>query len=144
MKKPVQLSTVSVNFKTMIALLNCHRAYLKELFTNATANHFKLFDCVQTSCPRTDDVDFCKDDFYEGFTMGDVDMTFENYEELFGASHNQTGDLFDDAGIDSFFDMKENSATNSICHGESAEEVYHVAFSAVVAHCKVKNHNLNS
>ncbi|CAL9150385.1 unnamed protein product [Musa hybrid cultivar] len=77
----------------------------------------------KTSCPRTDDVDFCKDDFYEGFTMGDVDMTFENYEELFGASHNQTGDLFDDAGIDSFFDMKENSATNSICHGESAEEV---------------------
>ncbi|WOL12334.1 hypothetical protein Cni_G21100 [Canna indica] len=74
------------------------------------------------SCPGTGDIDFCKGDFYEGLTMGDVDMTFENYEELFGASHNQTGDLFDDAGIDSFFDMKENSATNSISHGEFSEE----------------------
>ncbi|RWW48942.1 hypothetical protein BHE74_00044941 [Ensete ventricosum] len=110
---------------------------------STTPKVHQFFFCAYY-CPGTDDVDFCKDDFYEGFTMGDVDMTFENYEELFGASHNQTGDLFDDAGIEGFFDMKENSATNSICHGESAEEVYREAFSAVVAHCKVKIRSLNS
>ncbi|XP_074556689.1 zinc finger protein CONSTANS-LIKE 10-like [Curcuma longa] len=77
-------------------------------------------------CPGADDIEFCKE-FYDGFTMDDVDNKFENYEELFGASHNQTGDLFDDAGIDSYFDMKDNSATNSICNDDLLEEVKQMA-----------------
>uniref|UniRef100_A0A0A9DEI9 CCT domain-containing protein n=1 Tax=Arundo donax TaxID=35708 RepID=A0A0A9DEI9_ARUDO len=44
---------------------------------------------------------------YEDFCVDDVDLTFENYEELFGTSHVQTEQLFDDAGIDSYFEMKE-------------------------------------
>ncbi|KAG8059581.1 hypothetical protein GUJ93_ZPchr0002g24345 [Zizania palustris] len=44
---------------------------------------------------------------YEDFCVDDTDLTFENYEELFGTSHIQTEQLFDDAGIDSYFEMKE-------------------------------------
>ncbi|XP_074583827.1 zinc finger protein CONSTANS-LIKE 10-like [Curcuma longa] len=77
-------------------------------------------------CPGADDIEFCND-FYDGFTMEDADNTFANYEELFSASHKQTGDLFDDAGIDSFFSMKENSATDSICNGDLVVEVKQTA-----------------
>lgn len=69
------------------------------------------------------DLEIHKGDFYEDFTVDDVDLTFENYEELFGGSHDQSGQLFDDAGIDSFFDMKEMSGVNSNCQGEFAAEV---------------------
>ncbi|XXG53219.1 hypothetical protein AAC387_Pa03g1349 [Persea americana] len=41
------------------------------------------------------------DDIYEDF-----DLSFENYEELFGMSQNQPGQLFEDEGIDSLFDVK--------------------------------------
>ncbi|KAL5213139.1 hypothetical protein ABZP36_023986 [Zizania latifolia] len=51
---------------------------------------------------------------YEGICMDDADLTFENYEELFGTSHVQTEQLFDDAGIDSYFEMKEVLADESI------------------------------
>jgi hypothetical protein len=34
---------------------------------------------------------------------GHANMTFENYEELFGTSHIRTEELFDDTGIDSYF-----------------------------------------
>jgi len=44
---------------------------------------------------------------YEDLCVDDTDLTFENYEELFGTSHIQTEQLFDDAGIDSYFEMKE-------------------------------------
>ncbi|XP_065040351.1 zinc finger protein CONSTANS-LIKE 10-like isoform X1 [Musa acuminata AAA Group] len=73
-------------------------------------------------CPETNDTGFSKDDFDEGFTIGDVDMIFENYEELFGAANKQTKCLFDDAGIDSFYDRKKNSPACSLCHGELAAE----------------------
>ncbi|THU67424.1 hypothetical protein C4D60_Mb05t24480 [Musa balbisiana] len=73
-------------------------------------------------CPETNDTGFSKDDFDEGFTIGDVDMIFENYEELFGAANKQTKDLFDDAGIDSFYDRKKNSPACSLCHGKLAAE----------------------
>ncbi|KAF8737553.1 hypothetical protein HU200_014100 [Digitaria exilis] len=44
---------------------------------------------------------------YEDLCVDDADLTFENYEELFGTSHIQTEQLFDDAGIDSYFELKE-------------------------------------
>ncbi|URE31244.1 Zinc finger protein [Musa troglodytarum] len=103
--------------------------------TNPASSAVNAFSCAadlpagsmnstpKISCPRTDEIALFKDDFYDGLAVGDEDMTFENYEEFFGVSCNQTGDLFDDAGIDSYFDMKENSTTNSICDGEFAEEV---------------------
>ncbi|XP_066371425.1 zinc finger protein CONSTANS-LIKE 9-like isoform X1 [Miscanthus floridulus] len=68
--------------------------------------------CVQV--PYTPDKDmFSKDSIYEDFCVDDVDLAFENYEELFGTSHIQTEQLFDDAGIDSYFEVKEAPSGNS-------------------------------
>ena len=61
--------------------------------------------------------------FYDDFSVDDVDLTFENYEELFGVSHNPTEQLFEDAGIESFFETKETSAANSNCQVNPAAEV---------------------
>ncbi|KAL6909901.1 hypothetical protein ACP4OV_001560 [Aristida adscensionis] len=56
--------------------------------------------------PYTPDKDmFSKDSVYEDFCVDDVDLAFENYEELFGTSHIQTEQLFDDAGIDGYFEL---------------------------------------
>lgn len=84
---------------------------------------------VESTTPKlcgteTKDGEIHKDDFYDDFTVDDVDLTFENYEELFGGSHDRSGSgqLFDDAGIDSFFDMKEISGANSNCQGECIAE----------------------
>lgn len=64
--------------------------------------------------PYTPDKDmFSKDSIYEDFCVDDVDLAFENYEELFGTSHLQSEQLFDDAGIDSYFEVKEAPAGNS-------------------------------
>ncbi|KAG0447134.1 hypothetical protein HPP92_028501 [Vanilla planifolia] len=63
-----------------------------------------------------------KGDFYE-FAVDDVDLTFENYEELFGGSHAHSEQLFDDVGIDSFFETRENSMTHSNGQAEFAAEV---------------------
>ncbi|XP_072980793.1 zinc finger protein CONSTANS-LIKE 10-like [Typha angustifolia] len=73
-------------------------------------------------CERTKDCDLSKGGYCEDFGVDDVNLSFENYEELFGVSHNQTGQLFDDAGIDSFFEMKEMSAANSNSYSEFAAE----------------------
>jgi hypothetical protein len=64
--------------------------------------------------PYTPDKDmFSNDTIYEDFCVDDVDLAFENYEELFGASHIQTEQLFDDAGIDSYLEMEEAPAGNT-------------------------------
>ncbi|XP_008803171.2 zinc finger protein CONSTANS-LIKE 10 [Phoenix dactylifera] len=70
----------------------------------------------------TKDLGLSKDDFYEDLNMDDVDLNFENYEELFGASLSNAEQLFDDAGFDSFFELKEISAANSNCQGEFVTE----------------------
>uniref|UniRef100_A0A0D9WPH9 CCT domain-containing protein n=1 Tax=Leersia perrieri TaxID=77586 RepID=A0A0D9WPH9_9ORYZ len=71
-------------------------------------------DSTTAKVPYTADEDmFSKDSIYEDFCVDDVDLSFENYEELFGTSHIQTEQLFDDAGIDSYFESKEMPAGNS-------------------------------
>lgn len=49
---------------------------------------------------------------YENFVVDDTDLTFENYEELFGTQHMQREQLFDDAGIDSYFETNEMPAVD--------------------------------
>ncbi|XP_062222151.1 zinc finger protein CONSTANS-LIKE 9-like isoform X2 [Phragmites australis] len=55
----------------------------------------------------TDNDNFHDGSIYEDLCVDDADLTFENYEELFGTSHIQTEQLFDDAGIDNYFELKE-------------------------------------
>jgi hypothetical protein len=71
-----------------------------------------------------EELNYGKDTLYEELCMEDVDLTFENYEELFGGSHNQPGQLFDDAGFDTYFEMKENSGADSNCQGDYGTEVF--------------------
>jgi len=56
--------------------------------------------------PYAADDDKFNDGMYEDLCVDDTDLTFENYEELFGTTHIQTEQLFDDAGIDSYFEME--------------------------------------
>uniref|UniRef100_A0A1D1Z5S9 Zinc finger protein CONSTANS-LIKE 9 n=1 Tax=Anthurium amnicola TaxID=1678845 RepID=A0A1D1Z5S9_9ARAE len=64
----------------------------------------------------TDSLGICENDgLYEDFSMDNVDLNFDNYEELFGTSRNHSDNLFDDAEIDSMFEMKNPSATNDDC-----------------------------
>ncbi|EER89633.1 hypothetical protein BDA96_10G152400 [Sorghum bicolor] len=84
---------------------------LLPLATDQTAGSV---DSPPDKVPYTPDKDmFSKDSIYEDFCVDDVDLAFENYEELFGTSHIQTEQLFDDAGIDSYFEVKEAPAGNS-------------------------------
>nr|WCD39349.1 CO [Stipa breviflora] len=66
----------------------------------------------KVSCVTDEDM-FNDGSIYEDFCVDDAELTFENYEELFGTSHIQTEQLFDDSGIDSFFEMTEMSAADS-------------------------------
>ncbi|KAL1560931.1 Zinc finger protein CONSTANS-like [Salvia divinorum] len=58
------------------------------------------------------------DGCYDNFNMDEIDMGFENYDELFGMSHDNPKNIFGDDGI---FGMKEMSTSN--CQGASAAEV---------------------
>ena len=58
------------------------------------------------------------DGCYDNLNMDEIDMGFENYDELFGMSHDNPKNIFGDDGI---FGMKEMSTSN--CQGASAAEV---------------------
>ena len=63
--------------------------------------------CYISQVPyAADDDKFNDGSMYEDLCVDDTDLTFENYEELFGTTHIQTEQLFDDAGIDSYFEME--------------------------------------
>lgn len=60
---------------------------------------------LQISC-REQVVD---DGVYDDYTMDEVDMNIENYEELFGVGHNDPKHLFAKDGIDSLFGKKDQT-----------------------------------
>lgn len=57
----------------------------------------------------------------EDFSVDDVDLSFENYEEIFGDSYNMSKFLEDD-DMDGLFEM-DMPATNSTCQSEFIQEV---------------------
>ncbi|XP_068636732.1 zinc finger protein CONSTANS-LIKE 9-like [Aristolochia californica] len=61
-------------------------------------------------------------DMYEDFDVADVDLNFDNYEELFAMDQN-SGQFLEDSGMDGLFATKEMSATDSYCQGEFLLEV---------------------
>lgn len=54
------------------------------------------------------------EDLYEEFSMDDIDLSFENYEELFGISQTQSEQLFENGGIDSLFGNRDLAGTDVI------------------------------
>ncbi|XP_011100551.1 zinc finger protein CONSTANS-LIKE 9 [Sesamum indicum] len=59
------------------------------------------------------------DDFYDVFNMDEVDLSIENYEELFGAALDNP-QLFGNDSIEGIFGTKDMSASN--CQGAYAAE----------------------
>ncbi|KAF3796806.1 Zinc finger protein CONSTANS-LIKE 9 [Nymphaea thermarum] len=52
-------------------------------------------------------------ELYDGFNMDDMDLSFENYEELFGESHNDSELPFEEGDADSLFWGQNVSAADS-------------------------------
>lgn len=46
--------------------------------------------------------------------MDDIDLSFENYEELFGISQTQSEQLFENGGIDSLFGIRDPAGADVI------------------------------
>ena len=55
--------------------------------------------------------------------MDEVDLNFENYEELFGMALHNSEELFENGGIDSLFGTTDMSGADSNCQGAAAAEV---------------------
>ncbi|KAF5193904.1 Zinc finger protein constans-like [Thalictrum thalictroides] len=58
-----------------------------------------------------------EDDFCKDFNVDDIDLNFENYEELFGICQNQREQDIGNGGIDNLFGMPDMSAIGSGCQG---------------------------
>ncbi|CAI9089792.1 OLC1v1024428C2 [Oldenlandia corymbosa var. corymbosa] len=56
----------------------------------------------------------CEDDsFYESFNMDEVDLSIENYNEIFGDAFDSSGKLFGNDGIDDIFGMEISGADSN-------------------------------
>lgn len=65
---------------------------------------------LQISCSGTKNPEQVVDDgVYDDYTMDEVDMNIENYEELFGVGSNDPKHLFAKDGIDSLFGKKDET-----------------------------------
>lgn len=79
---------------------------------------------IQVCYPGTEDPSIYEDNaFYGDFNMDEVDLSIENYEELFGMSLNDPEHLFENQGIDGLFETEDMSGANSGCKGANAIEV---------------------
>ncbi|XP_055823607.1 zinc finger protein CONSTANS-LIKE 9-like [Solanum dulcamara] len=65
---------------------------------------------------------FDDDPFYDDFNMDEVDLSIENYEELFGVSIDNCDQLFKSEDIDGLFGTKDMSVAESSFQGVNAVE----------------------
>lgn len=76
------------------------------------------------SLPGTKGSELCEnDDLYADLDMDEMDLNFENYEELFGMALNNSEELFENGGIDSLFGTTDMSGADSNSQGPVAAEV---------------------
>lgn len=77
---------------------------------------------VEISYSETKDPEQIVDDgLYDDFTMDEVDMNIENYEEMFGVGHNDPKHLFAKDGIDSLFGMKNTTKSGNAVNPECSK-----------------------
>ncbi|KAG6750173.1 zinc finger proteinNSTANS-LIKE 9 [Populus alba x Populus x berolinensis] len=74
--------------------------------------------CPGTKCPAP----YEDADLYEDFNMDEMDLSLENYEELFGVTLNNSEELLENGGIDSLFGTRDMSGADSNCQGAVAAE----------------------
>ncbi|XP_004251549.1 zinc finger protein CONSTANS-LIKE 9-like [Solanum lycopersicum] len=65
---------------------------------------------------------FEEDPYCDNLIMDAVDLSIENYEELFGDSLNYPDELFENENLDSFFGMKDIKGADYSYHGVNATE----------------------
>ncbi|KAK3007947.1 hypothetical protein RJ639_013360 [Escallonia herrerae] len=85
----------------------------------------KCSSCKQNRYPDKGDIPCCSgtkgvghcddDDFYEDFSMADMDMSLENYDELFGVSQNQSQHFLENGGMDSLFGDIPGADISTLC-----------------------------
>ncbi|KAH9313172.1 hypothetical protein KI387_028207, partial [Taxus chinensis] len=93
-------------------------------------------DTNQLWDPHMQDLGLCDgDDNCDGFNMSDVDLTFENYEDIFGSSQDQSDSLFEDASAVCSNMERDVTLFESNGHTESAPEV-----STVQGGCFLQSH----
>lgn len=92
---------------------SCEEEMVSMSIADNTQEHNKTQDSpvnVEISYSDTKDPEQLVDDgLYDDFTMDEVDMNIENYEEMFGVGHNDPKHLFAKDGIDSLFGMKDKT-----------------------------------
>lgn len=77
---------------------------------NTEASNLQVGSNSKKSYLGTKDPEQLIDDgLYDDFTMDEVDMNIENYEELFGVGHNDPKHLFAKDGIDSLFGKRDTT-----------------------------------
>jgi len=64
---------------------------------------------------------FCEDEPYADLDIDEVDINFENYEELFGYTLTHSEHLLENGGIDSLFMRQDTSTADSNCRGGPVE-----------------------
>lgn len=64
--------------------------------------------------------------------MDEVDLNFENYEELFGMALTHSESLFENGGFDSLFGEKDVSPGDSNCQDGIAAEVLNSSYPLLV------------
>lgn len=90
------------------------------------SNHAK--EISQLWDPHMQDLGLCEDgDHCNDFNMSDVDLTFENYEDIFAGSENQSVSLFGDVGAACSSTEKNVSFADSSDHIESDPKASSVA-----------------
>ena len=62
-------------------------------------------------------------DNVDGFNMSDVDLTFENYEDVFSSSHDQSDSLFEDTSAACSSMERDVSLVESSGHINNTPEV---------------------
>lgn len=83
---------------------------------------------IQVSNSGTEDSNLFDDDpFYDDFNMDEVDLSIENYEELFGVSIDNRDQLFKNEDIDGLFGTKDMSVAESSFQGVNAVEVVYTS-----------------
>ncbi|XP_059278775.1 zinc finger protein CONSTANS-LIKE 9-like [Lycium ferocissimum] len=65
---------------------------------------------------------FEEDPYCDNLIMDSVDLSVENYEELFGDSLNYPDELFENENLDCFFGMKDMKNDDSSCRDANAAE----------------------
>lgn len=67
-------------------------------------------DCIEPSYPETKGLGTLEDGPYGDLNMDEVDINFENYDELFGMTLTNSEQLLENGGIDSLFGAEDLSA----------------------------------